>query len=391
MVRTGGFYQAIHSVHSRTWSLLETAMSKTGGHGISAAIFSRCRNLFKLFFNRGNVGFDSSHPHSSLLNDYFMDNLNLTVERINSLKPLDVVRDEKVRANFIRVYDTLWGEGEGVKAYERESVFFNKILSDNVRLQGATSFSVFTCFIDLAICGLSVESGVRAQCYLIGRNVKVGQSINERGERKDVYEGHLGLSITGYGEIYMRQRAGQIQYADNPVIVYDNDEFKVSDCDGQKKVYYVCNLPHADKRIVAAYMRIVRTDGTYSYEVMYEEDWMRLKDYSEKQNRKWDNTLKAYKGTPNELYTSNNGQIDTGFLIAKLAKHAFKVYPKMRIGKSTELESQRESNSQQEIDDFYGVPPKKEETSFAPPTDMSAGVKAVPETPAAETADDGAF
>ena len=366
-------------------------MSKTGGHGISAAIFSRCRNLFKLFFNRGNVGFDSPHPHSSLLNDYFMDNLNLTVERINSLKPLDVVRDEKVRANFIRVYDTLWGEGEGEKAYERESVFFNKHLSDNIRLQGATPFSIFTCFIDLAICGLSVEGGARAQCYLIGRNVKVGQNVNERGEKKDVYEGHLSLSISGYGEIYMRQRAGQVQYVDNPTIVYENDEFKVSDCDGHKKVYYVCNIPHTGKCIVAAYIRIVRADGTSSYEVMYEEDWMRLRDYSGKQNRKWDVALRNYKENPNELYTSNGGQIDTGFLIAKLIKHAFKVYPKMRTGKNTELESQREENTQQEIDDFYGVPPKKEETSFAPPTDMSAGVKAVPETTAAGAEDDGAF
>ena len=318
-----------------------------------------------------------------------MDNLNLTVERINSLNPLDVVRDEKVRANFIRVYDTLWGDGE--KAYERESVFFNKHLLDNIRLQGATPFSIFTCFIDLAICGLSVEGGARAQCYLIGRNVKVGQNVNERGEKKDVYEGHLSLSVSGYGEIYMRQRAGQVQYVDNPVIVYENDEFKVSDCDGHKKVYYVCNIPHTGKRIVAAYIRIVRADGTSSYEVMYEEDWMRLRDYSGKQNRKWDIALRNYKENPNELYTSNGGQIDTGFLIAKLIKHAFKVYPKMRTGKNTELESQREENTQQEIDDFYGVPPKKEETSFAPPTDMSAGVKAVPETPAAGAEDDGAF
>ena len=331
-----------------------------------------------------------STPNAPLftLKQLIMD-LNLTVERINSLKPLDIVRDEKVRANFIRVYETLWGNGE--KAYERESVFFNKILSDNIKLQGATPFSIFTCFIDLAICGLSVEGGARAQCYLIGRNVKVGQSVNERGEAKDVYEGHLSLSISGYGEIYMRQRAGQIQYAENPVIVYENDEFKYSDSDGHKKVHYVCNMPHTGKRIVAAYIRIVLPNGMMDYGVMYEEDWLRLQSYSGKQNRRWDNSVRAYKENPNELYTSNNGQIDTGFLVAKLIKHAFKVYPKMRTGKNTELESMREDTSQQEIDEFYGVETPKQEVSFAtPPTDVSTtGVKQAEQT--TEQEDDGAF
>ena len=123
---------------------------------------------------------------------------------------------------------------------------------------------------------------------------------------------------------------------------------------------------------------------------MYEEDWLRLQSYSGKQNRRWDNSVRAYKENPNELYTSNNGQIDTGFLIAKLIKHAFKVYPKMRTGKNTELESQREDTSQQEIDEFYGAEPPKQEVSFAtPPKDVSTGVKPAEQT--TEQEDDGAF
>ena len=29
------------------------------------------------------------------------------------------------------------------------------------------------------------------------------------------------VSVTGYGELTMRMRAGQIKYADNPVVVYE--------------------------------------------------------------------------------------------------------------------------------------------------------------------------
>ena len=50
-----------------------------------------------------------------------MSNIALTVEQINALQPLDIVKNETVRQRFIQSYDTLWGEGEGEKAYEKES------------------------------------------------------------------------------------------------------------------------------------------------------------------------------------------------------------------------------------------------------------------------------
>ncbi len=56
-----------------------------------------------------------------------------------------------------------WGNGEA--AYERESIYFNKALRDKGKLQRATPFSIFTAFIDLAVCGLSLEPGTRALAY----------------------------------------------------------------------------------------------------------------------------------------------------------------------------------------------------------------------------------
>lgn len=328
-----------------------------------------------------------------------MSNIALTVESINAMNPLDIVTNENVRARFIQIWDTLWGDGSGEAAYERESLFFNNKLRDNEYLQHATRFSIFTCFIDLAVAGLSLEPGTRALCYLQGRSYCIGKHPN--GD--NIYEGRLTLTISGYGELVMRARAGQIRYADNPVLVYEEDTFSFGDMNGQKVVNYMCNLPHKSNHIIAAFLRITRPDGSLDYAVMLEEDWMRLQRYSLKNNQRYDKNTKTYSGNANPLYTANNGGIDSGFLAAKLIKHAFKTYPKVRIGNGTELESAHDDNKQHEIDDFYGVAapaeahamPADPNPPFGNQPDTSAGVVIdpakveVPEQGAAE--DDGTF
>ena len=321
-----------------------------------------------------------------------MSNINLTVEAINKMPKLEIVTNENVRNRFIYIWGTLYGNGEA--AYERESFFFNNKLRDEPRLQNATNFSIFTCFIDLAISGLSLEPGARALCYLQGRNAMIGTDDNG----KKVYEGRLALTISGYGVLVMRTRCGQIRHADNPILVYDEDQFSFGDMNGQKVVNYMCHLPHTSNHIIAAFLRITRADGSVDYSVMLEEDWIRLQEFSEKNNQRWNAQTRQYEGKANDLYTSRNGGIDSGFLTAKLIKHAFKTYPKVRLGNATELESQREDASQQEIDDFYGVekpaetaPTPEPAVSFCPTEDVSAGVVVNPSDTADTAEDDGAF
>lgn len=277
-----------------------------------------------------------------------MGNLKMTVEEINQLKPLDIVEHPIVKERFIEIYETLWGNGEA--AYQRESIHFNKALrdNDNGKLQRATPFSIFTAFIDLAVCGLSLEPGTRALAYLMGRNVNIGTREQPK------WEGRCVLTVSGYGELVMRTRAGQIRHADNPVLVYDNDEFSFRDTDGRKSISYTCNLPHTGHNITACYLRITRADGSIDYSVMLPEDWCRLAGYSMKQNRS-----KANNGKANELYGMDAQgvvHIDPGFLMAKCIKHAFKSYPKVRIGRGTELQSQQVDEQPQLSDeDIYGV------------------------------------
>ena len=286
-----------------------------------------------------------------------MSQITLTVEQLNAMDALEIATAPMVRDKFIDIYNTLWGAGTGEAAYERESRFFNRLLSENADLQKGTHFSLFTAFIDLAVCGLSLEPGARALCYLIGRNQKTSPKLDAQGRpMKDskgypVYnwEGRVVLTVSAYGELVLRERSGQIRHADNPVLVYEGDEFSFSDKGGRKEVEYVCHLPHTGKRIVACYLRITRADGSVDYFVMMEEDWVRLAQYSARQNRSGANALYGVdqKGIVN---------IDPGFLMAKCIKHAFKTYPKVRVGRGTELQSQQTEEQEIEINDsLYGV------------------------------------
>lgn len=318
-----------------------------------------------------------------------MGNIGISVEKINSLSPLNVVKDDAVRQRFIFIYNTITGTENGEAFYEKESRNFNRLISENEYLQKCTPFSIFTSFIDLAVCGLSAEPGVRALCYLIPRSYKV-QSPN--GGR-DTYEYRCSLTISGYGELVMRINCGQIRYADNPVLVYSEDEFSFSDKDGRKSVSYTCHTPHVTGHIIAGFMRITRNDGSIDYAVMFEEDWERLKKYSGKNNKYWDKEKQAYVENPNALYSSGvEGRIDTGFLCSKIVKHAFRTYPKVKVGKNTFLETDAETP--QDIDDLYGAEgdvqqQPKEPAAFGDAPDMSGGVRIDPQ--GSQEEDDGTF
>ena len=326
-----------------------------------------------------------------------MSNISLTVEEINQLAPLDIATHELVRAKFIQIYEAMWTPSTGVSgeaAYERESRNFNRILGEKEDLRkSCTRFSLFTAFLDVAISGLTLDPGARAQAYLLSRSVAV-ESYYENGQKKNKYETQCMLTISGYGELLHRARVGQIRHADNPVIVYAEDEFEYGERNGNKFVNYTCRLPHTSGNIVACFMKITRADGSIDYSVMLPEDWSRLAAFSARQNRQWDNQRRQWvPGDPNALYGKQQDgtlKIDTGFLIAKCIKHAFKSYPKARVGRGTQLESQQVDEVEIN-DDLYGLEDgstvnastgevmRKQDTGFAPAPDTSAGVTINPD------------
>lgn len=315
-----------------------------------------------------------------------MSNAMTLAKELQTMQPTTVIRDERVRSQFISVYNSIWGDG-GEAAYEREAIYFNRQLRDSDKLRKCSGTSVFYAFIDLAVRGLTLEPGAQALCYLIPRNCKTGVAQNG----SDIWESICNLTISGYGEMVLRAKAGQIRHADNPTIVYEGDTFQYGEQNGRKVVNYMSAFPRTSNRIIACFIKITRADGTIDYSVMTEPDWVRLRGYSEKNNTYKDrNGQKISKA--NELYNANSGQIDTGFLMAKCIKHAFKTYPKLKIGKGSTLES--EIIDKDDFDPYGGISEEQQgqqaqpqEESFAPQPDMSAGVTINP----ADTGNDDTF
>lgn len=328
-----------------------------------------------------------------------MGKIGLTVEEINQLSPLDIATNELVRAKFIQIYEAMWTPTTGISgeaAYEREVRNFNHILSEKEDLRkNCTRFSLFTAFLDVAISGLTLEPGTRAQAYLLSRSIAVDSFRDNTGAIKKKYETQCVLTISGHGELLHRARVGQIRHADNPVIVYAEDDFEFGERNCNKFVNYACRLPHTSGDIVACFMKITRADGSIDYAVMLPEDWSRLAGFSERQNRTWDNQKRQWINRgPNALYGKQQDgslRIDPGFLIAKCIKHAFKSYPKARVGRATQLESQQVDEIEIN-DDLYGLEDGAavdtstgeimpgQDTGFAPAPDTSAGVTVNPET-----------
>ena len=330
-----------------------------------------------------------------------MSKIEITIEQLNKLQPSEIVRQDNVRDKFIQIYEAMWTPSTGVSgeaAYEKEARNFNRLLSEKEDIRKKCNhFSLFTSFLDVAISGLTLDPGTKAQAYLLARSIAVDSYVDERGQKKNRYETQCVLTISGYGELVLRARCGQIRHADNPVIVYEEDTFEFGERNGQKFVNYTCRLPHQSGRIVACFMKITRADGSADYAVMLPEDWARLSNYSARQNTKYDYQTKQWvQGKPNALYTAQGGQIDPGFLVAKCIKHAFKTYPKARVGRATQLESQQVDETEI-TDDIYGVTGDgekvdtstgeitQEKQDFTPQTDTSAGVTV---DPAANNDDD---
>lgn len=269
-----------------------------------------------------------------------MSNLEkkLSSQELQNLKPGEIAENEVVQSKFIDMYNKIHGTSHGEMIYHKETFNFKKMIAESDELRKCTPLSLYSVFLDIAMNGLSLEQGSKPLAYIIPRNANVGTKENPQWEKRAY------LVVSPYGELVMRIRAGHIRHADNPIIVYSGDTFSVYiDEKGNKNVKYEGKIPRdPNAKIIAAFIKLVRTDGTFDYEYLTMEDVKRLAAYSEKNN----------KGKTNALYTSDKGQIDAGFLAGKMIKHAFRTYPKIRLsGISTITET--ELDHTREVD--YGI------------------------------------
>jgi recombinational DNA repair protein RecT len=244
---------------------------------------------------------------------------------------------------FVQVYSQKFGEQNAEAFYEEQRGFFlNELTSGSYKdlLKEAKGTSIYFAFLFLAINNLSLEKGLSTTCYLECRSVKVGEKVDEKtNKRINIYERNAVITVTGYGEIVLRQRAGQIRSVDNPKVVYDCDSLRYGEREGKSFLEYEKAIPRpAGAKIIACYVRIVKADGTVDYFVLDTDEMVRLRQYSGKSN--W--------GKANALYGTQQdcSDIDTGFLKSKTVKHAFKGYPKLSIGAGGALEADKDTDPQ---------------------------------------------
>lgn len=273
----------------------------------------------------------------------------MDIEQLNKT-PHEQICD-LAKDKFIEIYNQKFGEGGEVFFEEQKALFNNELLNGSFKgyLAKAPSLCIHDAFMNLAINGLSLEKGSSTLCYLMGYS---NYDKNTGG-----YNYTAKITYTGYGEILLRQRAGQIVRCDNPVVVYSCDEFRFGERDGHKFVEYIKQSPRqAGSYIVACYVKIILPGGGYDYFVMDREGIDRLKTYSEKF---------CGKNGPNALYggvyTGEDGKeyfrdIDTGFLVSKTCKHAFKNYPKLKVGIGAQLQADIDTNqsAQEQKQEIFG-------------------------------------
>lgn len=241
-----------------------------------------------------------------MANETWLDNLN----------PLKITEDEKVRGSFINTFSKIHkvSVDEATMVYEKESLYFKKALLGNDKLQKCTKISLYSAFIEVAIQGISIQPGQKSEAYLGSRGVNIGSRTEKN------YIETAMLSITAYGELNMRISAGQIIRMKNPIVLYEGDHFQpLTNQRGELYVDYKPAIPRKSQKIYGSWVCIELPGNSLDFKWLLEDDIARLKGYSGKQS------------SANALYTSDNGQIDPGFLEAKTIKHAMRAYTKLRV------------------------------------------------------------
>jgi recombinational DNA repair protein RecT len=184
--------------------------------------------------------------------------------------------------------------------FEMEQKHFMTLLESSPKLKNCDRLSLYMTFMIASTNNLSFDPTMK-EMYVIPRGNKAVPSIQAMGELK------------------LRLAAGQIKHVDSPIIVIEGDIFKPKlNANGEKVVEWEKKIPNASTKIIACFIRIVKTNGAVDYEWMLEDDIERLKGFSKRNNG---------GAGANALYSSHNGGVDPGFLRTKMIKHAFKAYP----------------------------------------------------------------
>ena len=227
------------------------------------------------------------------------------IQKLEATAAVKIPDLQEVADRFKALYVTFNGK-PGAQFYEAEKFHFAKMIQESPELQTCTKLSLYGCFLDMAVSGLSFDPSFN-HVFMYPYNVKTVVNNVEKWEKR------AKINITGTGELLLRMQQGQIKYADNPVLVFEGDLFKMGTRDGIQYVEHEITLPRKSETILACYLKITRADGTFDYKVLTMPEIERLRAASKKPDGPaWTKGL--------------FGMVET-----KTIKHAFRNYPKLRV------------------------------------------------------------
>jgi recombinational DNA repair protein RecT len=225
------------------------------------------------------------------------------------------------QARFIKIFSAVnrVPEEKAEQHMKMEVFFFRQILEEK-KLTDVTPLSAAGVFLEIIGEGLSCSPGTK-HVYILKRSINVaGKGEAPKWEQRLVYQ------VSPSGKIYQAQKSGAIDDVTKAIIAYQGDEFWPEVDDRGNNIIHFKRGANRTKKIIGGFLFKIHKNGRREPFWLEEADIERLKHYSAKGNSKWNNATKAREiGNPNELYTSGpDGQIDVGFLEAKLISHALK-------------------------------------------------------------------
>lgn len=222
---------------------------------------------------------------------------------IQSTPAAQIAELDFVRERYIKNFNACHKEQVGELMYHRNVIHFKQAIANSASLAKCDTFSLYACFATAAVNGYSLDQQDN-EVYLIPRG---GKACLDR-----------------QAGAYVRRlmRTGQIQFAEQTKLVYQEDIFQV---ENGRVVKHVETFK--SDTIVAGYVRMVVDEkGNDRFFIYRRSDW-------ESWRKKSPNPATIQKNSQNGPYLSESlwdggtlggSQPEPNFLRTKIVKHAAK-------------------------------------------------------------------
>lgn len=209
---------------------------------------------------------------------------NQIIETLQKTPPMQIASLDFVRDKFVDNYNRCHGSDSGELMYHRQLVHFNQQIAGSDALKKTDPFSLYACFVTAAVNGYSLDPQDN-EVYLLA------------------IKGNAHLWRQAGAHIRRLKRTRQIQFAEQPRIVYSGDVFEVENGRVTKHIE-----KFATEEMIVAYVRfVIDSKGTDRFFIYRKSDW-----------EAW----KRKSSNPNGENWNTNGQPNAAFLRTKIIKHA---------------------------------------------------------------------